>query len=152
MIFDTLERSALYSNTHPLFEKAFDFAKRLASEKVENGKYELSDGIYASVSEYSTNVTDSPVFEDHRLYIDIQILLDGKERILICARDSAKLKTEYKPDAEFYSDASDYQTLNMAEGRFALLFPGDLHAPGLAAKTEPEKVKKIVIKVPVDHK
>jgi beta-galactosidase beta subunit len=39
----------------------------------------------------------------------------------------------------------------MSKGYFAILFPGDLHAPGLAAKTESENVKKIVIKVPVDH-
>ena len=151
MIIDTLNRSHIYSGTHPYFEGAFALAKQLIKEKAKAGKYYGENGVYASVSEYDSNAEADPKFENHHDYIDIQIVVSGKELELVGDTADAKLTVEYKPDVEFYSaPESAVQSITLCDGKFAIFFPGDLHAPGLAFNRVSSPIRKIVVKVPVN--
>ncbi len=100
------------------------------------------------VQEYTTRTEKAPAFENHRAYIDIQVLAMGSETVLAGAAKGSELTKEYTPDAEFYAAPETTHAITLRPGVFAVFFPGDAHAPGLAAGS-PMAVKKIVGKIPV---
>lgn len=150
MIKDNINNCELYFNNHKNFEKAFDFIKKAVKENLPVGKYEI-DGkeVYASVQEYNSKLDADAKNEGHRNYIDVQYVVSGKEIIEVCDINSIQIKTEYnaEKDVEFYFNAENPTTCVLAKGEYAILFPHDVHRPGLAINGEQVPVKKIVVKV-----
>ncbi len=149
MIIDTLNRSFLYNGAHPYFEGAFALANKLISENAPAGKYFGENGVYASVSEYDSKIKENPNYENHHDYIDIQIIVSGKETLLAGDTADTSIAVEYKPDIEFYYAPECFQNITLDGGKFAIFYPGDAHAPGLAFNGVSSPIKKIVVKVPV---
>ena len=114
----------------------------------ENGRHEASgDDAYIMVSEYETNpVNEERRFETHREYIDIQLLLEGREVIGFAKREDLDVTDEYRPDYELYGMIDDFDRVVLEKGKFVVIYPNEPHAPGLAAGA-PERVKKVVVKV-----
>ena len=133
---------------HTALGKGIALVQRLAEADAPVGRHEGEDGVYAMVQEYTTRQEQSPRFENHSAYIDVQILVSGTETVLAGAADVARLTEAYTPDAEFYAAPEATHEISLRPGVFAVFFPGDAHAPGLAAGT-PTAVKKIVGKIPV---
>ncbi len=149
MIIDALNRSELYEACNENFKTGFDLLKKLVKENASAGKYEAENGVYAMVSEYETKNPDEVKLENHRDYIDIQYLLSGIENIVVADTAICDLVSEYVPDAEFYAEPkTEKQNIVLSGDVFALFYPGDGHAPGLAYN-QVETVRKIVVKVPV---
>lgn len=150
MIKDNLKNCSLYFSTHKNFEKAFDFIKTAVKENYPVGKYEI-DGtdIYAFVQEYDSKLKDVAKNEGHRNYIDIQFIVSGEEIIEVCDIAFSKLKTEYNPekDVEFYFDAEKPTSCILLSNEYTILFPHEIHKPGIAINEQQTPVKKIVVKV-----
>jgi len=131
-------------------DNVLDFIAKLNPD-IEPGRYVIDDNNYANVEEYLTKDIDDAKFESHREYIDIQILLNGKERIYY---DYVKDLSSFgayndKRDIMFFEDpvkSSDYVTLG--RGNFALIFPHEAHAPQIAINAS-SRVKKVVIKMKI---
>lgn len=152
MIFDSMKKADLYTSVHPRFAAAFDFIKEAIVDDYAVGKYEI-DGknLYASIQEYDSKTPDKAKNEGHRNYIDIQVVVSGTEVIEVeDIADAIFLNSEYNPekDVEFYAPAPNACRLTLFAGDFAILFPHDIHRPGMAYE-ESTPVKKIVVKVRV---
>lgn len=145
--FDSKEYSEI-KKTHPLFEKAFDAVEKLILTAPEDGRYDVEgDDAYIMVSTYETKPVNSERrFESHREYIDIQLLLEGRELIGFSPVKALAVTDEYRPDYELYGMVDCFDKVILEKGKFAVIYPNEPHAPGLAANV-PEKVRKIVIKV-----
>jgi YhcH/YjgK/YiaL family protein len=148
MIVDQLDNWPRYSWPNLAFAQAFEALAALRPD-VPAGKTALSgDDVFFMVQDYETKPA-AEFFEAHRLYADIQILLEGRERILWTpAPEGLTVTTPYEPDAEFYAPTPEAASLVLEPGRFAVFFPWDGHAPGLAA-SDPAPVRKAVAKVRV---
>ena len=150
MIKDNLTNCALYFSAHKNFEKAFEFIKTAVKENYAVGKYEI-DGkdLYASVQEYTSKLPADAKNEGHRNYIDIQFIIAGEEIIEVCDITASQIKTEYNPekDVEFYHDAINPSVCSLASGEYAIVFPHDIHKPGMAINGNQLPVRKIVVKV-----
>ena len=129
--------------------EAFEFITGLAPE-AEEKKYELKNGIFASVESYTTKSFSDALFESHRKYIDIQVVLSGEEKIGWHPVDGLTPETEYdeKKDIIFYQMTAPYGWTRLEPGIFAVYFPDDAHLPQVQA-VQPVQVKKAVIKIPV---
>ena len=152
MIFDKMENAALYYGAHPLLKDGFALANRLIAEKAPVGKHEGENGVYAMVQEYDSYVKtpDEVRFEAHREYIDLQILVSGKETVVVAYEPDCKVDTPYTPDYALYTpDVFPVQNITLTDNTFAVFFPLDAHAPGLAFEGKSEKIAKIVVKIPV---
>ena len=136
--------------SNPLFVKAFDALEEIVKGEPRNGRHEVSgDDAYIMVSEYETNpINEDRRFESHRDYIDIQILLEGREIIGFAKREDLTVTDEYRPDYELFGMVEAFDRVILEKGKFAIIYPNEPHAPGLALNA-PEKVKKVVIKVRV---
>ena len=147
MIIDTLENAGKYTSVHPLFAKAFEFLNTIDLNKVEAGKYEISDGLNYVVVEKEGMTADESIskFECHNKNIDIQLCISGKEKLGWKPRNACKsLKGEYnaEKDVAFYNDAPDMY-FELTDGQFAIFFPEDVHAPMIADNIK----KKLIVKV-----
>ena len=149
MIYDTLNNIAFYKGLSPDIYEGLKFLQQVNPE-IEVGTYQLSPNVKAIVSEYTTKEVNENGYEAHRQNIDIQFLLKGNEKIAcLPVEELSEIKSySEETDAAFYNAVSDHSplTFDLRPDYFAIFFPQDGHMPQLCAN-EPEKVKKVVVKV-----
>ena len=148
MIFDSLNHIEAYKGIHPGVYKGLCLLRDTDFSKLEDQRYEVDgDDLFFFVQSYESNPSnDTP--EAHRKYIDIQCVLSGGEIMGVAPLEEMTEEVEARPDNDiwFYHGATD--TVTLLPGRFAVLFPGDAHAPGVAVDA-PAPVRKVVVKVKV---
>ncbi len=157
MIHDLLDRLPLYRPLSPALARAIDWlaATDLHALPADRQRRPIADGddVAVTVSSYTTLLPEAHVWESHRRYIDIQILLDGEERIVVApVSDALRITMPYDEakDAQLYAgDTQATATLHMTPGAFAIFFPHDAHGPNQAIGDSPTRVTKAVLKVPV---
>jgi YhcH/YjgK/YiaL family protein len=148
MIIDKIEKSELYKNLHPGFQKAFEFINDNDISSLEDGKYEIEgDNIFALVQEYNTKDKEDAKLEGHIKYIDIQYINFGKELVGVAPlNEQAIVSNDAEKDYAFYDGEASF--IKLEKGMFAIFFPHDLHMPGIKIN-ESTKVKKVVVKVKI---
>ena len=147
MILDTLKNAHLYYGLGARFIKAFEYLQLTDFDKVEKGKYEIGEDIFAIVNEYDTVDTADELMESHRKYIDVQYIVKGAELV---GHDFLQDKVP----SRVYDEAADYMLFaekpaffsRLDQGNFAVFFPTDLHMPNIRIDM-PIPVKKVVIKI-----
>ena len=149
MIYDTLNNIAFYKGLSPDIYEGLKFLQQVNPD-IAVGTYQLTPNVKAIVSEYTTKEVNENGYEAHRQNIDIQYLLKGKEKIACLPVGELSVTKPYneETDAAFYNAVSDFSPsiLDLRPGYFAIFYPQDGHMPQLCAN-EPEKVKKVVVKV-----
>jgi len=149
MIIDSIENSSLYKGFGERITKALNYLKENDFEKMDNGRYEIDGAnIYATVSRYKTKPLQEGRWEAHKNYIDIQFIASGSENIGYSFLKNMTPKTEYniEKDVRFFEGGG--QMAKAVKNTFLILFPSDVHMPGISAE-RPEEVVKVVIKVKV---
>ncbi|PCH77962.1 MAG: YhcH/YjgK/YiaL family protein [Flavobacteriaceae bacterium] len=147
MIIDTLENSDLYVTLHPNFKKAFDYLKNTNFAILPSGRQEIEgDVIFAMVNKYDTNTPDVVQLEAHKKYIDVQYVYSGSETLGFLPLTKQTPSQAYDTENDFQLFEEKYDELTFKKGMFSILYPNDIHAPGLIDKTS-EAVLKIVVKV-----
>ena len=81
MIIDRIEEQERYYTLHPDMELAFAFLAEAAD--LEPGRYELENGLFATISEGDTVQIDQARIEAHKNYIDLQYCISGGERMAL---------------------------------------------------------------------
>ena len=133
-----------------LCPSAYDFIVNKA-EGTAVGKYDLENGAYVSVQEYTTKARSEAKYEAHKKFIDIQMILSGKELIAVSPIEKMTISDEYNEEKDFMlfhhnDECTDYV---LEAGDFLILYPQDVHMPGVCVN-EKSPVRKIVVKVPVE--
>ena len=147
MIIDNLANADKYLSIHPLFAEAFKYIKSVDLKAIEDGKYEVSEGLKSIVATKigMTAQESEAKFECHNNNIDIQICVEGNETFGWKSRnDCTSQKGEYNSEKDvlfFNEEPSMHFTLN--SGEFVIFFPEDVHAPMIGE----DEIKKMVIKV-----
>ncbi len=148
MILDKLSNFATYENLHPHFADVRSALNRLAGFPV--GRSDLNDkGAFVLVSEYQTRPEAEGFIECHEKFIDIQLLLSGRERVGIAGADECSVSQAYDGEKDFMKLAGKVEWFELVPGRFAVFFPQDGHMPNVTAGDAPVAVKKVVFKIPV---
>ena len=134
----------------PVFERAMSLFLARRESMAKPGHYQLEgEDIYVNVEEGATRPAAERRFEMHRRYIDIQIVLEGRERMDFALQEPQDPPSEdhlEEKDIAFYPEPKAVKSLCLEAGGFAVFLPGELHAPNLAAEA-PERHRKAVIKI-----
>ena len=147
MILDKLENASLYACISNNLQTGFEFLKNTNFSALEIGRHEIDgDQIFALVSEYDSKKPEDCRLEAHEVYTDIQYLVSGKELIGYETLQNQVLKSEYIPEKDISFYQGEGTPLLIEAGMFAVFFPQDVHRPCIQAG-QPEKVKKVVVKV-----
>ncbi len=120
----------------------------VGAEKTE--RIDLGGGIFVLEQAYQPKPRAEGRFESHRLYIDLQAIVAGEERMEVAEVDRLRLHEDLTPgrDLLFYEDFAAASVLTLRAGDVAVFFPADAHMPSLTAGTA-GLVRKAVVKVPV---
>jgi YhcH/YjgK/YiaL family protein len=146
MIKDKLNNATTYCNISENLKIGFDWLKNTDLKLIADGKYTISDNVYANVQSYETK--DDAPFEAHKKYIDIQYMIEGEEFVEIADYNNTEITVDYDSvkDIEFLKCNKQKDIFRLQAGSFLVLFPQDAHKPAL----NPNKklfVKKVIVKV-----
>ena len=150
MIKDKLINAKIYYNLSENIKKGLIWLEKASLDIIEDGKYDIDgSSVYASVQTYTTK--EEANYESHRNYIDIQYVINGKEKIGVTDISNCETCIEYdsERDLEFYNINCLEEFLEISEGQFLILYPHDAHKPSIAIDKK-TTVKKVVVKVKVD--
>lgn len=148
MIFDTLTNVDNYKGLGRVYT-ALKFLSETDFSKTELGRYELDgDNIFYMVQSYDTDPTKT-ISEAHRKYIDIQFMVEGEEIIGVADISSEKELTEAKEENDVWFYNCKTEPLTLSAGKYMVLYPNDLHCPGVATKGKALTCRKVVVKVKV---
>ena len=146
MILDSLRNATAAVSLNPRFKQAFDFIMNNDLSKMEPGKIVLDgDNLFISLVEVAGKKPEEAKMEAHRKYIDIQVVLAGKDTMGWSAIDSCTSETDTysaEKDIIFYTDKPTTY-LTVYPGQFAIFFPEDGHAPAIGDGL----IKKAIVKV-----
>ena len=146
MIVTNLNNTERIESLHPLFKKLFDYVKTHDILNTPCGRIDIDgDKLYINNVNPECISAEKQVLEVHRDYIDVQILLQGKETIGWKALEDSK--EEVKPyekegDCALYSDTPT-TWIHLVPGQLAIFFPEDTHAPIIGEG----KIRKMIAKV-----
>lgn len=130
-------------------QKAIDWLKNNDLEAMEAGTYEIEGrDIYAMVQEITTKPVEERRAEKHDIYLDIQYIVSGIERMGYVPYTGSEeiLENPEGKDACFYKNLKGENFVDVTAGSYCIFFSNDIHRPGAAAG-EPCAVKKVVLKV-----
>ena len=150
MILDNLSHAELYYGVHKHAKAAFEFIKKAMAEDLPVGKYEIEGReLYAMVQAYDSKPAEGTLFEGHKNYIDLQFVWQGEEVIEVIDITRTEPRTEYNPDKDktMLAAVAPATPCYLTDGDFAIVFPHDIHNPGLAPCGKVAPVKKIVVKI-----
>jgi len=149
MIYDNVENIGFYADKEGAIGKAVEFVREFDPAKPD-GRYEIADGIHATVQSVNTRPAEERNFEAHRQYVDVHIVLEGSERLDVAAPvgEDVKLVQEYdgQKDLVFFTKPKDYSTIILKPGWFAVFFPADGHRP-CCSVGEPQAIRKVCVKI-----
>lgn len=153
MILDTLHKSLTdYGTMGNRIAQAIEWMRTTDPLSIPLGdQYTHIDGdrIIVKRLEYELSEPERMVFETHKVYIDIQLLLSGEEVIMWApASVLAKVKVPYDcaKDVIFFEDPAVATPILLRAGEFAMFHPSDGHK-GQCRVKGPGKVGKLVVKI-----
>ncbi|MBQ7577836.1 MAG: YhcH/YjgK/YiaL family protein [Synergistaceae bacterium] len=130
----------------------------LASHELGKFDIKLADtDMILQVLDIETSPREKLRPEIHRKFIDVQFLcLGGPENAAFYNDDGSNIVDENLLDTPrdilFYKNNADIREglIPLEIGTFAIYFPWDVHVPAIAVNNKPAKIRKIVIKVPLN--
>lgn len=126
-----------------------DFMGSMDVMHIPAGRYDLENGCYVNVDCYETG--ENTLFEGHKKFVDVQLLVDGEEEIFCAPLQSGTVTIPYNEEKDcwfFTCSQQSFCTLSLTAGLAAVLEPCDLHAPGNFK--EKRQNRKLVFKIPVE--
>ena len=144
MICDKFENIGMYCKEGDALYKAIVYARDF-DRSLPDAIHEVEGrDIFAKVASYETSPAEDRKFETHKYYADIQVILEGSERMDVSQEQDLEPLGDYREDDDVIKvKAPDaYSSLAMTPGMFAVFFPQDVHRPNcsLNGKTKNRKV------------
>jgi biofilm protein TabA len=149
MIADHLRHARRYAGLLPRLDRAIDFLATTDLTALPEGRHELDGAnLYVLVQAYTSKTPDQGRWEYHRHYGDVQLVVAGRERMGCAPLDRFTGGTyDAQKDITFPDGHGDF--VELSAGGFVVLWPGEVHMPGMAVDV-PEPVQKVVVKFRVD--
>ncbi|MDD3012162.1 MAG: YhcH/YjgK/YiaL family protein [Candidatus Gastranaerophilales bacterium] len=149
MIIDQLKNAHLYYGMSKKIATALKFLEENNLSRMNSGRYAVDgDDIFTLFQSYMTKEVQECKWEVHRRYIDVQFILQGREKMGYAGLEKMEVIQDYdeETDVAFLEGEGDF--FNVTSGYFVIFEPDDVHMPGIAADTS-EPVKKFVVKIKI---
>lgn len=147
MIYNNLKNITMIKGLDENIIKVLEYTILNNLKNYKKGSYEI-DGrnLFFNRVSYETKEDKDGFWEGHRDYIDIHIILDGKERIDYNLMGNLE-PIDYKKEGDFASfKGNKKQSLILEKDDFVVFYPEDIHMTGLNV-CNTEEVNKVIFKV-----
>lgn len=148
MIIDRLENAHLYKGLHPSIDEALDLIVNSDFNRLEVGRHKISQQLDCILDEYQTRSSEGELYEGHKKFIDLQLILEGDEYMGYAPLTNQVPCQKYDAEKDFALYQIAGQMLHVKAGMFVIFFPSDLHMPSIG--TPARKIRKIVMKAKVN--
>lgn len=148
MICDTFKNIGLYCKEGDALYKAIVWARDFDAA-ISDGVHEVEGkDIFAKIASYETQPVELRKFENHKDYIDVQVIVSGEERMDVSLEQNLETLGRYDEaeDVAKLKTPETYSLLAMKPGMFAVFFPQDAHRPNCNLNGV-SKNRKICMKV-----
>lgn len=151
MNFGNIWKEETYSSLPRAIKECFEYTKAHDLLGFERGSHSIDgERLFVNVAEYVTTEPQNRLWEAHKHYLDVHIMLDGKEQI--------DLNSIENLEQGMFVEADDFLPLTgepkshavLRPGDFLVLEPRDGHRTAVAVE-EPERIKKAIFKVRIEQ-
>ena len=149
MIFDRLNNLSKYS-VIPNLDSVLGFLKKNDVMALAEGDIEINGrDVYVKVLNYHPKTEQENSFETHRRYMDVQVVVHGREKMqVVDAQElSPTMNYDEKNDYQFFSANRNISDIVVGEKEFIVFFPGEAHKPGCLYCQSKDPVRKLVFKI-----
>ena len=149
MIFGNIENLEDYSFLEDKIGTCFTYLKTHNLIEYAKGSYVIIDGtLKVNIVEYTTSTPETRIWEAHKDYLDLHLMLRGKERI-----DTHHIQNmtigEYVAAKDYLPiEGNGNNSLIFSPGDFLICYPSDGHRTGISVDA-PEMIKKAVFKIKI---
>lgn len=148
MIYDTINNAFRYLGIHKNLDTALLFMMNHNLNELPNGITQIDeDKVYINIMDAKAKKEADGKYEYHNKYMDIQIDLQGIERINLSTSWDKEL-IAYKEDIGFVEAKKEVSCL-LGNGKFVVCNIGEPHMPGIGTEAG-AYLKKAVIKVAIE--
>lgn len=147
MIWGNIHNIQEYAFLKEKVKKCLAYALEHDLQSFEKGRYEIEgDDLYVNVVEYQTASVEERIWEAHKKYIDLHLMLCGQEQIDLSFIQNMKLK-EYVEKKDFLPmDGAKNCSVVLHTGDFLVCDFSDGHRTGIAVEGK-ESIKKAIFKI-----
>jgi YhcH/YjgK/YiaL family protein len=134
----------------PVLQRAIEHVRGYDLTTLPPGKYMLEgDAMFMLAQDAQTKPKHERNAESHRKFVDIQLLVEGEERLGVSRLSQTCVVSEDKleeADYALYSAVDVESDIVLMPGMFAVFFPADVHRPCCAVNEE-RAIRKVVVKI-----
>lgn len=148
MIFDNIINIKKYKNI-PNLDLIVKFIESNKLNELSVGDLEINrKELYVKVLHYFPKKTEENNFETHKIYTDVQFIMEGIEKIQVTNPDNLKTMMEYneRSDSQFFSACENISDIVIKKNEFIVFFPGEAHKPGCFYEKLDKPISKLVFK------
>lgn len=150
MLATSLDLVTKHDYLEQKFKNAYQWLKEHDTANMEDGTYDICDGVFAMVQRYDTIPFSEARFESHKDYYDIQYIAKGTESFgMALVKDCELVETIEKNDVSFYKTPKFCTQVNLKSGDLVVVPPEEVHQPRAQYNGQKDFVVKVVIKVKV---
>lgn len=156
MIFGNINAKENWDIYPPAIKSALSFFRDTDGlDAHAPGYFDLDgDRVKLQILDVMTKAREEKRAEVHRQYIDVQLLLKGREHMVYFTDLGNREMDEdclEESDTVFYKNGTytDENHIEMQTGSYAILFPWDAHVPAVQSG-EPMVIRKVVLKIRMD--
>ncbi len=155
MVHGHIDHAQEYFNLAPGIRVALEFLAHSDLESLPVGRHPVDgDRVFALVSDYLTKRPDETFWEAHRRHIDVQFVVRGDERIAYANIDRFVQEPYNEARDLIVATGDSDRSVAVGPGEFVILFPHDVHMPGLRTAAADgragDPVRKVVMKVRIE--
>lgn len=150
MIFGNIKNLNEYDYLPVNIKKCFEYAASNDLLNYEKGSYKIDgDNLFVNIVEYETTEVENRFWEAHRNYLDLHLMLDGKEQIDLNFIENMEEKEFVKKDdfLPLEGDKNGYVILEKDD--FLVCYPNDAHRTAVKVRSS-EKIKKAIFKIIIE--
>lgn len=149
MIYGELRELKFYKGISKNLDKAIECIESGAYKTAPEGKNIIDgDNVFFNCQNVKTQPVEERFFEGHKKYIDIQIVINGEEKIGYSTRSNVVRTTPWNRETDFekYEGSVDH-LFELNGDTFIILFPEEPHMPLIHGENGPMEIKKVVFKI-----
>lgn len=147
MIIDKISNAHLYFNLNDNLTKGLKYLQNTNLENIQIGK-DIIDGenLFASIQLGPTKNKETTPWEIHKVYTDIQYIINGAEIMGWANIENFIITEEYNKENDIAFGTANGSYITVPQGYFVIFTPNDAHQPMLKIDKIKE-VKKVIVKV-----
>ena len=149
MIFGNVENLDEFRYLDKAVKACFEYARSHDLAGFEKGSHEIDgERLFVNIVEYTTTTPQNRFWEAHRNYLDVHLMLDGREQIDLNFIGNMVQK-EFVPQDDFLPlEGEPNSHVILENGDFLICYPNDGHRTAVQVDS-PQAIKKAIFKVKI---